>query len=95
MLKRYSFRSSLQSVASAGTFAEEVISTIRTAQAFGTQTILANVYNKPIDDARVAGIKGAIWRGGSGGVFLFIVYSGYALGELHPWLLGPTSYSYH
>ncbi|EKM58407.1 uncharacterized protein PHACADRAFT_252704 [Phanerochaete carnosa HHB-10118-sp] len=72
-------QSSLQSIASAGTLAEEVISTIRTAQAFGTQEILAREYNAPVDDARIASIKGAVWRGGSLGIFFFVIYSGYAL----------------
>ena len=76
------FRSSLQSVASAGTIAEEVISTIRTAQAFGSQDVLSHQYNEPIERARDASIKGAVWRGGSLAVFFFVIYSGYALGKL-------------
>jgi ATP-binding cassette, subfamily B (MDR/TAP), member 1 len=71
----------LQSVATAGTIAEEVISTIRTAQAFGTQEVLSQKYNEPIGRARVAGLKGAMWRGGGLAVFFFVLYAGYALGK--------------
>ena len=79
-------RSSLESIASAGSLAEEVISTIRTAQAFGTQEVLAHKYDIPVDAARKASLKGAAWRGGSLAVFFFVIYSGYALGELlSPW----------
>ena len=45
-------RSSLQSIASAGTIAEEVISTIRTAQAFGTQRILSGLYDGHVNKSR-------------------------------------------
>ena len=75
------FRSALQSVASAGSIAEEVISTIRTAQSFGTQETLSDKYNVPISDARDASLKGAMWRGGGLAVFFFVIYSGYALGK--------------
>ena len=43
---------SLQYVSDGGTLAEEVISTIRTAQAFGTQTTLANIYDTHIAKSR-------------------------------------------
>ncbi|KIP08244.1 hypothetical protein PHLGIDRAFT_127165 [Phlebiopsis gigantea 11061_1 CR5-6] len=72
-------QSSLESIASAGSLAEEVISTIRTAQAFGTQQVLADKYEIPVDSARRASLKGAAWRGGSLAVFFFVIYSGYAL----------------
>lgn len=71
----------MQCVASAGTIAEEVISAIRTTQAFGTQRVLADKYSIPIEYARDASLKAAVWRGGSVAAFYFVIYSGYALGE--------------
>lgn len=77
----YHDRASLQSTASAGNIAEEVISTVRTAHAFGTQGTLAALYEIPIQVARDANIRGGVWRGGSLAVFFFVIYSGYALGK--------------
>ncbi|KAJ3756801.1 P-loop containing nucleoside triphosphate hydrolase protein [Lentinula raphanica] len=70
---------SLKAVAAGGTVAEEVISTIRTAQAFGTQSILANLYDKHIDDSETVDAKAAVWNGGGLAVFFFVIYSSYAL----------------
>ena len=72
---------SLKHIAASGTIAEEVISTVRTAQAFGTQNTLANLYDVPINESRVTDIKAAIWQGGGLSVFFFVIYSGYALGK--------------
>ncbi|TFK74865.1 multidrug resistance protein 1 [Pluteus cervinus] len=69
----------LKYVASAGTIAEEVISTIRTAQAFGTQHVLADLYDTFINDAHAIDMKAAVWHGGGLACFFFVVYSAYAL----------------
>ncbi|KAJ3989819.1 P-loop containing nucleoside triphosphate hydrolase protein [Lentinula detonsa] len=70
---------SLKAVADGGTLAEEVISTVRTAQAFGTQSILAGLYDKHIDKSETVDAKAAIWNGGGLAVFFFVIYSSYAL----------------
>jgi ATP-binding cassette subfamily B (MDR/TAP) protein 1 len=68
-------------MASGGSLAEEVISTVRTAQAFGTQTILASLYDKHVEKSHDADFHGAVWHGGGLGVFFFIIYAAYALGS--------------
>jgi len=75
-------RLSLKYVAEGGSVAEEVISTIRTAQAFGTQAILASLYDTFITDSSKVDMKAAIWHGSGLGVFFFLIYSSYALGEI-------------
>lgn len=70
---------SLNHIAEGGTLAEEVISTIRTAQAFGAQKFLTSLYDKHIDGSRIANSKGAIWNGAGLGAFFFVIYSSYAL----------------
>lgn len=72
---------SLNHVADGGSLAEEVISTIRTAQAFGTQRILSGLYDRHIDESRKVDLKAAVWHGGGLAVFFFVIYSAYALGE--------------
>ncbi len=72
-------RLTLKYVASAGTIAEEVISTIRTAQAFGTQHVLADLYDTYIFDAHAVDMKAAVWHGGGLACFFFVIYSAYAL----------------
>ncbi|THG99670.1 hypothetical protein EW026_g2717 [Hermanssonia centrifuga] len=72
-------QASLKHTASAGSVAEEVISTVRTAQAFGTQAILACLYDAPIELSRVASVRGAAIQGAGLSVFFFVIYSGYAL----------------
>ena len=73
-------RLSLKHVAEAGNLAEEVISTIRTAQAFGTQKILSNLYDTHIGYSLEADLESATWHGGALAVFFFVIYSAYALG---------------
>jgi len=68
-------------VAESGSLAEEVISTIRTAQAFGTQKILSTLYDQHVVMSEQADLKAAIWHGGGLSVFFFIIYSAYALGR--------------
>ncbi|CAE6468894.1 unnamed protein product [Rhizoctonia solani] len=71
---------SLQSVsAGGGTLAEEVISTVRTAHAFGTQMTLAQRYDKYINEAYVYDNKAAIFQGCGLGVFFFVIYGAYGL----------------
>ncbi|KAI6030747.1 P-loop containing nucleoside triphosphate hydrolase protein [Pisolithus orientalis] len=69
----------LQYVAESGTIAEEVISTIRTAQAFGSQKMLGSLFDKKIGSVRTLNAKSATWHGCGLGVFFFIIYSSYAL----------------
>ncbi|KAF9557590.1 P-loop containing nucleoside triphosphate hydrolase protein [Agrocybe pediades] len=70
---------SLKHIAEGGTLAEEVISTVRTAQAFGTQRTLAGNFEGHINQSRDLEIKAAIWRGGATGAFFFILYGAYGL----------------
>ena len=73
-------RLALQHVALGGTLAEEVISTVRTAHAFGTQKTLAGIYDVHVQAALVVDAKTAIVNGAGLGVFFFVIYSAYALG---------------
>ncbi|KAI0697870.1 P-loop containing nucleoside triphosphate hydrolase protein [Cytidiella melzeri] len=70
---------SLKHVAEAGSLAEEVISTVRTAQAFGTQKILSKLYDVYVFKARKVDMKAAVWHGGGLAIFFFVIYSAYAL----------------
>jgi len=69
----------LKHIAEGGSLAEEVISTIRTAQAFGTQKILSGLYDKNIDVSRVADSKASTYQGAGFGCLFFVIYSAYAL----------------
>ncbi len=73
-------RLSLKHVADGGSVAEEVISTVRTAQAFGTQRILSSLYDVHVQKSNVVEIKAAMWLGGGLSIFFFCIYSSYALG---------------
>ncbi|KIK69504.1 hypothetical protein GYMLUDRAFT_33870 [Collybiopsis luxurians FD-317 M1] len=70
---------SLKAVAEGGTLAEEVISTVRTAQAFGTQSILSKLYDTHIEKSEQVDSKAAVFHGGGLAVFFFIIYSSYGL----------------
>jgi ATP-binding cassette subfamily B (MDR/TAP) protein 1 len=70
---------SRQHISDGGSLAEEAISTIRTAQAFGIQMILANIYNTHIDKSKKADDKIAVVIGASLATFFFILYSSYSL----------------
>ncbi|KZT11907.1 P-loop containing nucleoside triphosphate hydrolase protein [Laetiporus sulphureus 93-53] len=70
---------SLAHVADGGTLAEEVFSTVRTAQAFGNQKVLAERYDSHIFKARTADMKAAVWHGCGLATFFFVIYGGYAL----------------
>jgi ATP-binding cassette subfamily B (MDR/TAP) protein 1 len=70
---------SRQYVADGGNLAEEVISTICTAKAFGTQKALADIYDTHIDKSNKADNGSAIWRGTGFATFFFVPYSAYSL----------------
>ncbi|KAI6041410.1 ste6-like protein [Pisolithus marmoratus] len=72
-------QATLEYVGESGTIAEEVFSTVRTAQAFGSQNVLGALFNKKIDLIRAANSKSAIWNGAGLGVGFFVIYSAYAL----------------
>ncbi|KAI0054749.1 P-loop containing nucleoside triphosphate hydrolase protein [Artomyces pyxidatus] len=70
---------SLANVADGGTLAEEVISTIRTAQAFGTQKVLATLYDVDVNKAALMDARAAIAHGGGLAIFFFVIYASYGL----------------
>ncbi|TCD63929.1 GTPase-activating protein [Steccherinum ochraceum] len=72
-------QASLKHMADSGTLAEEVISSVRTAQAFGTQRTLAGLYDGHTNKGYLADMKSAIWSGGGMAVFFFVIYAAYAL----------------
>jgi len=72
---------SLKHVATAGSLAEEVISTVRTAQAFGSQKKLSGLYDTEIAQSLAVDLKAAVWHGGGLATFFFVIYSAYALGK--------------
>ena len=76
----FHFRQSLKHTADGGSLAEEVISTVRTAQAFGTQKILGALYNGHINKSLQVDMKSAFWHGGGLAAFFFIIYAAYGLG---------------
>ncbi|KAG7448812.1 P-loop containing nucleoside triphosphate hydrolase protein [Guyanagaster necrorhizus] len=67
-------------IRNAGNIAEEVVSTVRTAQAFGAQRILSSLYDQHVAKSKVVDVKSTIWLGGSLSVFFFCIYSSCALG---------------
>ncbi|WOO85368.1 Sophorolipid transporter [Vanrija pseudolonga] len=69
----------LHCVSKAGTIAEEVISSIRTVQAFATGKLLGEQFNKKIEGSRKAGVTGASREAASLCVMFFAVYAAYAL----------------
>ncbi|CAH1758914.1 12613_t:CDS:2 [Entrophospora sp. SA101] len=72
-------KKALDSYSFAGTIAEEVISTIRTAVAFGNQKKLSKLYDVHLGKAKVQGVKKSIVNGTSIGVIYLFLYSTYAL----------------
>ncbi|KIO30809.1 hypothetical protein M407DRAFT_68753 [Tulasnella calospora MUT 4182] len=69
----------LSEIAAGSNLAEEVISTIRTSQAFGTQRALASVYDTFAIKVTALEDKIAIGRGLAVGVMFFILYASYSL----------------
>ncbi|KIM25760.1 hypothetical protein M408DRAFT_73764 [Serendipita vermifera MAFF 305830] len=72
-------REQLGYVAGGGSLAEEIISTIRTAQAFGTQKVLASLYDVYLQKTHQLGSKLAVIQGASVAFFFFVIYSAYGL----------------
>lgn len=70
---------SLKHVSLGGTIAEEVIGSIRTAQAFGTQSTLADIYDGHIMESKKVDVKAAGVHGGGLAIFFFVIYAAYAL----------------
>jgi ATP-binding cassette subfamily B (MDR/TAP) protein 1 len=71
---------SLKHIAEGGSLAEEVISTVRTAHAFGTQKTLGALYNRHVNESLKMDLRAATVQGGSFAVFFFIIYASYSLG---------------
>ncbi|CAG8680719.1 40345_t:CDS:2 [Gigaspora margarita] len=69
----------LDSYSRAGIIAEEAISTIRTAVAFGSQKKLSNLYDTYLIEARKEGHKKAVLIGFALGLTLFGIYATYSL----------------
>ncbi|KAF5346861.1 hypothetical protein D9756_010551 [Leucocoprinus leucothites] len=70
---------STDGIASAGSIAEESISTIRTAKAFGIQSHLGALYDEKVTTAGKSDMKLAFVQGFGFAAFFFISYSAYAL----------------
>ncbi|KIM55448.1 hypothetical protein SCLCIDRAFT_30386 [Scleroderma citrinum Foug A] len=77
-VSRY-MQQSLQEIAESGALAEDVISTVRTAQAFGSQKVLEALFDKKMAKIRLVDGKSAIWNGCGLGIFFFVIYCCYAL----------------
>lgn len=70
---------SLEYYSKSGTIAEEAISTIRTAVAFGIQSQLSKLYDSNLIFAKKESIKKSILNGAGLGIIFFYVYATYAL----------------
>ncbi|KAF8168807.1 ste6-like protein [Mycena galopus ATCC 62051] len=68
-----------QHTADAGTVAEEVISTIRISHAFGTQSIMADIYRAFTLKSIRANTKAAVVSGITAGIIFFTLYASYGL----------------
>lgn len=66
-------------IADSGSLAEEVFSSIRTAQAFGAQKTLVDLFDAYVKKAAVVGINGARISSLGLAVMFFVIYAGYAL----------------
>lgn len=69
----------LEYVAHGGSLAEEALSTIRTAKAFGAESRLVDLYDESNRLTTRQGVKKAFMQGIGLGVLFFIIYSSYAL----------------
>lgn len=69
----------LEHVAQGSTLAEEAMSTVRTAKAFGVEDRLVDLYDVSNRAATKLGVKKAVVQGVGLGIFFFVIYSGYAL----------------
>jgi len=72
---------SLKHVAEGGSLSEEVVSTIRTAHAFGSQNVLACLYDVIVQKTYNADCRLAIVQGIGLACFSFAIYAAYGLGE--------------
>ncbi|KAI0287206.1 P-loop containing nucleoside triphosphate hydrolase protein [Russula brevipes] len=70
---------SLEHVAEGGALAEEIVSTIRTAQAFGTQKVLASLYDVPAKKAHAMDRQIAVVQGIGFSCLFFAIYAAYGL----------------
>ncbi|KAI5826571.1 P-loop containing nucleoside triphosphate hydrolase protein [Schizophyllum commune Tattone D] len=66
-------------IAESGSVAEEIISTVRTAKAFGTENALASLYDDHIKRAHVEDLKNSFVQGFGTASFFFVIYGSYAL----------------
>jgi ATP-binding cassette, subfamily B (MDR/TAP), member 1 len=66
--------------ASASTIAEEIISSVKTAQAFGAQAKLSKLYDNTLATAQRAGYKMKLAESIMISLMFFAVYAFYALG---------------
>ncbi|KAL4754305.1 hypothetical protein BDW72DRAFT_138250 [Aspergillus terricola var. indicus] len=73
-------KKSLDSYGAGGTVAEEVISSIRNATAFGTQDKLAKQYEVHLDEAEKWGTKNQVCMGFMIGAMFGLMFSNYGLG---------------
>ncbi|THH04767.1 hypothetical protein EW145_g5280 [Phellinidium pouzarii] len=64
-------QTSLKHVAEGGSLAEEVISSVRTAHAFGTQHVLSDLYDSHIEKSQFADLNAALVNGIGFAVFFF------------------------
>ena len=72
-------KETLTAYSQGGTLVEEVVSSIRVTQSFGTQEKLAQLYDKSLEDSEKAGFKKSLSLGVMLGSLFFIMYSAYAL----------------
>ncbi|KAF8335497.1 P-loop containing nucleoside triphosphate hydrolase protein [Cantharellus anzutake] len=70
---------SREALATGGSFAEEVISTIRTAHSFSTQLVLGKKYDTHVDEAFKYDLRAAAATGLGVGSFFFTIYASYSL----------------
>lgn len=69
----------LTNIADSGNLVEEVISTIRTAKAFGSQVVLGQLYDSFLAKASIQGKKMAVTTAISLFTFFFVIYCSYSL----------------
>lgn len=77
-IQKYS-KQNLDFYSKGGTLVEEVISSIRITQSFGTQEKLAKLYDTHLAKSEAAGVKKARSLGALTGSIFFVIYSAYGL----------------
>ena len=65
--------------AQAATLAEEIFSSVRTVRALGAEGVLSSRYEALLKTARQIGLRRAPFKGLVAGLYMFTLYSGYAL----------------